>query len=45
MDLVFSFAERISVLVNGAMFAEGNAEEIANDPRVQAVYLGDAGHD
>ncbi len=44
MDLVFSFAERISVLVNGALFTEGSAEEIANDPRVQAVYLGDASH-
>jgi branched-chain amino acid transport system ATP-binding protein len=44
MDLVFSFAERISVLVNGALFTEASAEEIANDPRVQAVYLGDATH-
>jgi ABC-type branched-subunit amino acid transport system ATPase component len=42
MDLVFSFAERISVLVNGALFAEGPADEIANDPRVRAVYLGEA---
>ncbi len=41
MDLVFSFAERISVLVNGAMFAEGAPEEIARDARVRAVYLGE----
>jgi branched-chain amino acid transport system ATP-binding protein len=41
MDLVFSFAERISVLVNGALFTEGTVEEIANDPRVKAVYLGE----
>lgn len=40
MDLVFAFAERISVLVDGALFAEGEAAEIARDPRVKAVYLG-----
>ena len=42
MDLVFSFADRISVLVNGALFAEGPPDEIAADARVRAVYLGDA---
>ena len=41
MDLVFKFADRISVLVNGALFAEGTPEEIARDPRVKAVYLGE----
>ena len=41
MDLVFSFADRISVLVNGALFVEGTPEEIARDPRVKAVYLGE----
>ena len=41
MDLVFSFAERISVLVDGAMFAEGDPDVIARDPRVRAVYLGE----
>jgi ABC-type branched-subunit amino acid transport system ATPase component len=41
MDLVFSFAERISVLVNGALFTEGTPDEVARDPRVKAVYLGD----
>jgi len=40
MDLVFSFADRISVLVNGGLCAEGSADEIASDPRVRAVYLG-----
>ena len=29
MDLVFSFADRISVLVNGALFVEGAPEEVA----------------
>jgi branched-chain amino acid transport system ATP-binding protein len=42
MDLVFSFADRISVLVNGAMLVEGTPEEVAHDPRVKAVYLGEA---
>ncbi len=41
MDIVFSFAERISVLVNGALFTEGAADEVARDPRVKAVYLGE----
>jgi branched-chain amino acid transport system ATP-binding protein len=42
MDLVFSFADRISVLVNGALFVEGTPQEVARDPRVKAVYLGEA---
>jgi ABC-type branched-subunit amino acid transport system ATPase component len=41
MDLVFSFADRISVLVNGALFVEGPPDEVARDPRVKAVYLGE----
>jgi ABC-type branched-subunit amino acid transport system ATPase component len=41
MDLVFSFADRISVLVNGALFVEGAPEEVARDARVKAVYLGE----
>ena len=42
MDLVFGFADRISVLVNGALFVEGTPEEVARDPRVKRVYLGEA---
>jgi branched-chain amino acid transport system ATP-binding protein len=45
MDLVFSFAERISVLVNGAVLTEGTVAEVSSDPRVRAVYLGEGGHD
>ncbi|MDK9695341.1 MAG: ABC transporter ATP-binding protein [Siculibacillus sp.] len=41
MDLVFRFAERISVLVAGAVLTEGTVEEIKADPRVKAVYLGE----
>lgn len=40
MDLVFEFAKRITVLVNGAVLTEGTPEEIAQDPQVKAVYLG-----
>jgi branched-chain amino acid transport system ATP-binding protein len=42
MDLVFSFARRITVLVNGAVLTEGTPQQIAADPQVQAVYLGDS---
>ena len=41
MDLVFSFARRISVMVNGALFVEGATADVARDPRVRAVYLGE----
>jgi branched-chain amino acid transport system ATP-binding protein len=41
MDLVFSFADRISVLVNGSLLVDGAPEEVARDPRVKAVYLGE----
>ena len=40
MDLVFSFAKRMTVLVNGAVLTEGDPEAIAADPQVKAVYLG-----
>jgi len=44
MDLVFRFAKTISVLVNGALFVEGTRDEIARDPRVRQVYLGEEVH-
>ena len=44
MDLVFNFAKTVSVLVNGAVFAEGDVASISNDPRVKSVYLGEGGH-
>ena len=40
MDLVFDFADTITVLVNGAVLTEGTPKDIANDPQVKAVYLG-----
>ena len=40
MDLVFSFANRMTVLVNGTVLTVGDPDQIANDPEVKAVYLG-----
>ena len=44
MDLVFRFAERITVLVGGAVLTEGTPQAIAADPRVKEVYLGESAH-
>ena len=44
MDLVFSFATRISVLLAGRLLTEGEPEAIAADERVRAVYLGEDAH-
>ena len=41
MELVFRFARRITVLVQGAVLVEGAPEEIARDVRVHQVYLGE----
>ena len=43
MDLVFRFAQRITVMVGGAVFASGTPREIGADPEVRRVYLGQAG--
>ncbi len=40
MEIVFGIADRITVLDNGHFLAEGNAQEIAANPAVQAAYLG-----
>ncbi len=42
MQLVFRFAERIAVLVGGRLLTEGTPAEIARDPRVREVYLGES---
>ena len=44
MDLVFRFAERITVLVSGAVLTEGTPQAIAADSRVKEVYLGESTH-
>jgi len=42
MDIVFRFAERITVLVAGAILTEGTPQQIARDAQVKQVYLGNA---
>jgi branched-chain amino acid transport system ATP-binding protein len=41
MDLVFRLAQRITVLVQGRVLVEGPPAEIAADPMVRRVYLGE----
>jgi branched-chain amino acid transport system ATP-binding protein len=41
MDAVFRLADRISVLVNGALVATGSPEAIRHNPQVIAAYLGE----
>jgi ABC-type branched-subunit amino acid transport system ATPase component len=44
MDLVFRFAQRITVLVQGGVLVEGTPSEIAGNRRVHEVYLGEQRH-
>jgi branched-chain amino acid transport system ATP-binding protein len=44
MDIVFRFAKRVTVMVGGAVFAEGTPKEIEANPQVRAIYLGQSGH-
>ena len=44
MELVFRFARRITVLVQGSILVEGTPAEIAADARVREVYLGERQH-
>jgi branched-chain amino acid transport system ATP-binding protein len=41
MDVVFSTADRIMVLHQGRVIADGPPKEVRADPEVQAVYLGE----
>jgi len=40
MDVVFAYADRISVLARGQMIAAGTPQQIRDHPRVQEVYFG-----
>ena len=40
MDVVFSIADRVSVLVNGTIIATGTAKEIKMNKEVRKAYLG-----
>jgi ABC-type uncharacterized transport system ATPase subunit len=40
MSLVFRFAQRITVLVGGALLVEGTVDEVRANQQVRDVYLG-----
>jgi ABC-type branched-subunit amino acid transport system ATPase component len=40
MDVVFAHADRVIVLARGKLIAEGSAQEVRANPKVQEVYLG-----
>jgi branched-chain amino acid transport system ATP-binding protein len=42
MDIVFGIAQRITVLDQGRILAEGTPDMISADPKVRAAYLGSA---
>ncbi|HET7401470.1 MAG TPA: ABC transporter ATP-binding protein [Usitatibacter sp.] len=42
MRVIFHLADRITVLAEGALLAEGTPKEIGTDERVQSAYLGKA---
>jgi branched-chain amino acid transport system ATP-binding protein len=42
MDVVFSVADRVMVLHQGRVIAEGSPDEVRADAQVQKVYLGEA---
>ncbi|HMN83823.1 MAG TPA: ABC transporter ATP-binding protein [Burkholderiaceae bacterium] len=44
MDAVFRVADRITVMVNGAVIASDVPEAVRNDHAVREAYLGDARH-
>jgi branched-chain amino acid transport system ATP-binding protein len=44
MDLVFRLASEITVLVGGAVLMQGTPKQVAEDPRVLKLYLGEKEH-
>ena len=41
MDVVFSIAQKIAVLHQGRLIADGTPQEVRGDPEVRRVYLGE----
>ena len=44
MSVIFGLADRISVLVYGAIIATGTPDQIRKDPKVKEAYLGQEAH-
>jgi branched-chain amino acid transport system ATP-binding protein len=42
MHVVFSLADKVSVMAQGHVIVEGSPDEIKGDPRVREAYLGGA---
>jgi branched-chain amino acid transport system ATP-binding protein len=40
MQIAFALAERIIVLHQGAIVADGKPEEVRTNPRIKEIYLG-----
>ena len=40
MEIVFNYADRISVMINGKLLATGTPEEVENNEFVQSAYIG-----
>lgn len=45
MDAIFELSDQLTVLDNGAHLITGTVDEVRNDPRVRAAYLGDGEQD
>jgi urea transport system ATP-binding protein len=41
MEFVRSIARKVTVLHQGSVLAEGSMDQVQDDPRVKAVYLGE----
>ena len=44
MDVVFQYADRVIVLSEGELIAQGTPIDVRADPRVRSVYLGEDAH-
>ena len=45
MDVVFSVADEVTVMVDGAIIATGSPDDIRSNQRAQQAYLGESGPD